>query len=259
MTSIKRSTPIRPSRTSCLSCSMASMPRIYQNVGIPAAPVFNFLRTAKPLFSGNLRQKYDSYIRIAIAPKDLLRSLFELGIESRCFPIASAVRLQIDIVQDLPHGAWADASDNPILYGLAGQVNTRPMSDVQPFGHRFQTSELDDPCPLHRGNLQVTSRMASSLVLKQAGESQVSIPLTGSVDGGFIAVALGSKSFASPTFSDSQNNTSTPNLERGQPVAVSDPFQFRDIRGEDRQCIGSTSTHVSSFWKDDGHPFHHAL
>src|ERR1022692_3377165 len=62
MTSIKRSTPIRPSRTSCLSCSMASMPRIYQNVGIPAAPVFNFLRTAKPLFSGNLRQKYDSYV-----------------------------------------------------------------------------------------------------------------------------------------------------------------------------------------------------
>ena len=113
--------------------------------------------------------------------------------------------------------------------------------------------------PLHRRNLQVTSRMASSLILKQASESQVSIPLTGSVDGGFIAVALESKGFASPPFSDPQNNSSTPNLKGGQTVAVSDPFQFRDIRGEDRQCIGSTSTHVSSFWKDDGHPFHHAL
>src|ERR1022692_2109168 len=147
----------------------------------------------------------------------------------------------------------------PSFYGLAGQVNTRPMSDVQPFGHRFQTSELDDLCPLHRGNLQVTSRMASSLILKQAGESQVSIPLTGSVDGGFIAVTLASKSFASPTFSDSQNDTSTPNLERGQSVAVSDPFQFGDIRGEDRQCLGSTSTHGSSCWEDDGNPFHDAL
>jgi hypothetical protein len=43
------------------------MPRIYQNGGVPAAPVFNFLRTAKPLFCGNLRQKYDSYTKKGVA------------------------------------------------------------------------------------------------------------------------------------------------------------------------------------------------
>jgi len=38
------------------------MPRIYQKVGMPAAPVFNFLPAAKSRFSENQRQKYDSYI-----------------------------------------------------------------------------------------------------------------------------------------------------------------------------------------------------
>ena len=87
--------------------------------------------------------------RIPIAPKDLLRSLFEPGIQPRRLPIAGAMGLQIDIVQDVSHGAWADASHNPIRHGLAGQVITRPMRDVQSFGHRFQTSKFNDLCPLH--------------------------------------------------------------------------------------------------------------
>ena len=53
MTSIKRSTSIRPSRTSCLSCSMASMPATYQTDLREAAP--NHLKN--PLGNGRLRWK----------------------------------------------------------------------------------------------------------------------------------------------------------------------------------------------------------
>ena len=52
--------------------------------------------------------------RIPIAPKDLLRSLFEPGIQTSRLPIAGAMRLQIDITQDLPHGPRADVGNNPI-------------------------------------------------------------------------------------------------------------------------------------------------
>jgi hypothetical protein len=37
------------------------MPKIYQNVGVPAAPVFNFSANGPATIPGNLRQKYDSY------------------------------------------------------------------------------------------------------------------------------------------------------------------------------------------------------
>ena len=56
--------------------------------------------------------------RIPIAPKDLLRSLFELGIQAGRLPIAGAMRLQIDSTQDLPHGPWADVRHNPIRHRL---------------------------------------------------------------------------------------------------------------------------------------------
>src|SRR5271168_5497190 len=42
--------------------------------------------------------------RISIAPKDLLRSLLESGIHARRLPIAGAMRLQIDVAQNMSHG-----------------------------------------------------------------------------------------------------------------------------------------------------------
>lgn len=88
--------------------------------------------------------------RIPIAPKDLLRSLFEPVIQMGRFPVTSAMGLQIDIVQDVLHGALANASDNSIGYGLPRQVLTRPMRDVQPFGHWFQARKFYDLRALHR-------------------------------------------------------------------------------------------------------------
>src|SRR5271170_7200785 len=182
--------------------------------------------------------------RIPIAPKDLLRSLLEPGIHPGCLPIAGAMGLQIDIVQDSPHRAWADASNNSIRHGLAGQVIARPMRDVQPFGHRFQTSEFNDLCPLHRSNLQITSRVALPLVSEQARKTQALVPLTGSPDGGFVAVELGSKDFAALAGRDSQNNTRTTHPEPRQRIAMGDPFQFGDVRGANRQYFGSASSHA---------------
>jgi hypothetical protein len=42
------------------------MPRIYQKVGLPAAPVFNFSANGQATIPENLRQKYDSYLRGAV-------------------------------------------------------------------------------------------------------------------------------------------------------------------------------------------------
>ena len=168
--------------------------------------------------------------RIPIAPKDLLRSLFELSIQARCLPIAGAMGLQIDIAQDISHGTWADASHNSMRHGLVGQVVTRPMSDVQSFGHGFQTSKFND---LQRRDLHATSRVALSLISEQSDEPKLPIPLTGSPDRGVVALELGSDVFSPLACSNSQNNSGTPNLIPGQCIAVCDSFQFGDVRRDD--------------------------
>ncbi len=167
--------------------------------------------------------------RISIAPKDLLRSFLESGIQARRLPIAGAMRLQIDVAQDISHGAWANASHNPVRHGLAGQVVTRPMCDVQSFGHRFQTSKSNDLCPLQRRNLHVTSRVALPLISEQSDQPQVPIPLTSSPDRGIVALELRSEVFSPLACSDAQNNSGTPNLIPGQRIAVSDLLQFGDV------------------------------
>jgi hypothetical protein len=181
--------------------------------------------------------------RIPIAPKDLLRSFFERSIQPRRLPLTGAMRLQVDIAQNPTHRAWADGSNNPVGHRLPSQVSTGPMRDVQFFGHRFQASESYDLRPLHRGNLQITSRMTSPLIAKQAGTSLMSIALTSSPNRGFTTVALRSQDFTSPPRSDSQNNSSTTNLKPGRYLTPSDPLQFRTVRRSDVQFRGSTSTH----------------
>src|SRR5215475_8730223 len=56
--------------------------------------------------------------RISIAPQHLLRSLFEPRIQPSCFPVAGAMGLQTDIVQDVPYRACADTRNNPIGHSL---------------------------------------------------------------------------------------------------------------------------------------------
>src|ERR1019366_5537786 len=174
-------------------------------------------------------------VRIPIAPKELLRSLFESSIQPRCLPIARAMGLQIDILQDSPHRARADASDNPIRPGLAGQVVARPMRDVQSFGDRLQTGEFNDLRPLHRGNLHLPSRVALPLISEQTSKTQALVALTGSPDGGFVAIELGSKEFTAPACRNSQNNARTANLKPRRCVAMGQSLQLGDVRRVDLQ------------------------
>src|SRR5205085_10126994 len=87
----------------------------------------------------------------AIAPEDLLGALLELSIQGGSLPIARAVRLQIDLVQDVPHGAWADRGDDALRDRLPGQVETAPVSDLQPVRDGFEASQLHDLGALEGG------------------------------------------------------------------------------------------------------------
>ena len=131
-----------------------------------------------------------------------------------------AVGLQINSAQDVSHGPWADVSNDPVRHGLAGQVLTRPMRDVQPLGHGLQASQLNDLCPLHRRDPQVTSAVALPLIGKQATEPPVAIPVTGSPKGGFVALELRSEVISPLACGDPQNNSRTPDLIPRRRVTV---------------------------------------
>src|SRR5262249_2925301 len=190
--------------------------------------------------------------RIGIAPKDLLRPLLEPPVQPCRLPVAGAGGLQIDVSQNASHGAWADASNDPVRHGLAGQVLAGPVRDVQPFGHGFQTSEFDDLCPLHGGDPQVTPGVALPVIGEQSGEPQIPVALTGSPNGGFVALPLSGKVFSPLAGSNSQDNPGTSDLIPGRRLAVSNPLQLRDIWREDRQHLGLASTHGSTSHVDTG-------
>ena len=183
---------------------------------------------------------------IPIAPKDLLRSFFELSIQPSRLPITGAMGLQVDIPQNVTHRAWADGRNNPVGHRLTSQIDAGPMSDVQFFGYRFQAGKCHDLGPLHWRNPQITSRMTSALIGKQTNTPLIPKTLTRSPHRGFTTVALRSQHRTSPTCSDSENNSSTTNLKPGRYFATSNPLQFRKVRRRDLQFLGSTSTHGGS-------------
>ncbi len=82
--------------------------------------------------------------RIAIAPKNLLRPLLELGVEAGGLPVAGAVRLQVHISQDSSDRARADVLDDAVSNGLVSQVLAGPVGDMQAFGDGLQTGQFDD-------------------------------------------------------------------------------------------------------------------
>jgi hypothetical protein len=82
--------------------------------------------------------------RIGIAPKDLLRPLLELFVETRRLPVAGPVRLQVCVFEDLPDRAWADSGYNAIGDRLASQILAGPVGDVQPLGDGLQAGQFDD-------------------------------------------------------------------------------------------------------------------
>src|SRR5262249_12261415 len=152
------------------------------------------------------------------------------AVQPRRLPVAGAMGLQIDIAQDVSHSAGADAGNDTVADGLAGQVVTGPMGDVQPLGYWLQAGKFDDLCPLHRGEAQVPTGVALPVIGEQAVQPEGPIPLAGTPDGGRITPELGSKVFLPLTGGDTQDNASTANLIPRRRVPVRDPLQLADIR-----------------------------
>lgn len=154
------------------------MPRVIEflllnRAGDRSADGFSFqhLKGGDLIDADNPHALFGQACRIPIAPQDLLRSLLEPDIQACRLPVTGAVRLQIDIMQDVSHSACADPSHNSIGHGSSRQVIARPMCDMQPLRHRFQAGKFYDLSPLHRSDLQISSRVALPLIREQAPPS----------------------------------------------------------------------------------------
>src|SRR5580692_1144834 len=88
--------------------------------------------------------------------------------------------------------------------------------------------------------------MALPLIDEQSAKSQRSIPLTGSPDGGCVALQLSRDVFAPLTSRDTQNDASTPNLIPRRRVTMSHALQLGDIRRQEFQLLRLSSTHAST-------------
>src|SRR5271157_619244 len=159
-------------------------------------------------------------IRIPIAPKDLLRPLREPGIEASRLPVAGAMGLQIDVLQNAANRCRADRRDDLVIHCLAGQVFAGPVRDVQPLGDRLQTGEFNDLGPLHGGNLLRATRIALPAVGEQTRQATLAITFAGPPNRGFVTFEPGGNRTLPFPSSDGQHNLGTLYLEPGQGTAL---------------------------------------
>jgi hypothetical protein len=155
------------------------------------------------------------------------------------------VWLKIDFLQNAPNAARADGWDNAIKDSLAGHVSTGPMGDVQPFGHRFQARQLDDPRSLQWGNLGRSSR--SLRLCQHPGQSEAFLTAAGTAHGINSTLHLKSYGLSSLASSDGQHNTSRPNLKPRQSQTAGKTLQFDPIRLRNQESMGFATTHDHSY------------
>jgi len=159
-------------------------------------------------------------IRIPIAPKDLLRPLLEPGIQASRLPVAGAMGLQIDVLQNAANRCRADRREDLVVHRLAGQVLTGPVRDVQPLGDRLQTSEFYDLCPLHGGNLLRAARITLPAVGEQTRQAPLAITFAGPPNRGFVTFEPASDRTLPFPSGDGQHNLGTLHLKPRQGTAV---------------------------------------
>src|SRR5271165_2028375 len=181
--------------------------------------------------------------RISIAPQDLLRSLFEPGVQPRRLPIPSSMGLQIDVVQDTPNCCRADRREDFVVDGLAGQVLTGPMRDVQPFGNRLQAGEFNDLCSLHGRDLLRMARIALPAITEQARQAILAIPLASPPHRGFITFEPSGDRALTFASGNSQHDLGTLDMEPGQGTAMGGGMQNIRITSNNDQSVGSATTH----------------
>jgi len=119
--------------------------------GPPKGVTFQGLEVGNLIHADDPNSLLGQTVSIGVAPQNLLGSLFEPVIQTHGLPIPGSMRLQVHRVQNATNGTGTDVRYDPIGHGLAGQVLTGPMGDVQPLGDRFKTGQLDDLSPLQGG------------------------------------------------------------------------------------------------------------
>ena len=185
-------------------------------------------------------------LRIPVAPQDLLRSLLEPGIQAGRLPVPSAMRLQIDVVQQSADGRGTDRTNDAVRHGLPSQVLAGPMRNVQPLGNRFQAAQLNDLGSLHRRDLLRPSRPALTAIGQQPVQSLPPIALAGSPNGRDAAVQVGGDIPRALASSDSQHDLGAPHLVPGQAVTMSGCAQTVRVGRGKGQHARLTTTHECS-------------
>ena len=186
---------------------------------------------------------FSQSLRIPIAPKDLLRSLFEPGIPTGRLPISGAMGLQIHIVQQPANRCRTDRANDAVLHGLTSQVLAGPMGDVQALGNWFQTGQFHDLRSLHRCNLLQSSRTTFTPIGQQPLQAIPAIAFTGSPNGRYAAFHLSGDITLALTGSESQQNSGPPHLIPGQAVTMSGCVQTVFVGSGNGQHARLTTTH----------------
>src|SRR5258707_263344 len=182
-------------------------------------------------------------LRIPVAPKDLLRSLFEAAVQPRRLPVPRPMGLQIDVVQDAANRCRTDRWDGLVSHRLAGQILAGPVGDVQPLGDRLQTGQLNDLCSLDGGNLLRAACVGLSAIGEQTGQATLAITLAGPPNRGFIAFEPGSDRTLSFSSRDSQHDLGSLHLKPGKGTTVSDAMKSVLIAPSNSQFLWSAPTH----------------
>src|ERR1700722_376243 len=168
-------------------------------------------------------------IRISIAPKDLLRSFFEPGIQTGGLPIAGAMGLQIDIVQQTANRCRTDRADDAVLHSLASEVLAGPIGDVQALGNGFQTGQFNNLRSLHRCDLFQSPRTTFTPVGQQPFQAILTIAFTGTPYRRYTAFHLSGDITLTLTGSESQHYPGPTHLMPGQAVAMSGGAQTTEV------------------------------
>lgn len=90
--------------------------------GAPNRVALQGLEIGHLIHANDQKSTFHQSVGVGVTPEDLLGSAFEVGIRPGCLPVAGAVWLQIDLMQDAPHGPGAQARNNAVGHRLIGKI-----------------------------------------------------------------------------------------------------------------------------------------
>src|SRR6266568_2807454 len=113
-------------------------------------------------------------VHVLVTPQHLGRQAHELLIETGRLPVATAVRLQTGLRQEVSYGGVVDRGDDGLLHHHLLQAAAIPPGQVHPVGAGGRAGEVLDRDPLQRGKKPVAVHCGArqrSLPLPAAGSA----------------------------------------------------------------------------------------